>query len=472
MSSEEQGQGRITGDFKSNLARNQNRSRASETGTSNREIRTRNAEIRPRHLHLRDLHEERVALRAEIYRNSLHVLGSRCIQYASAGILGERIYKELKTLEEDIGRPISSQSSETVRNLDFDAQSPKFPIDKGFQDVLFDTNLRDGLGTNADLISHWLYSRFWLCRTLGIGVYKNCCRLQTAHLTDGFLSALAPADPWSDGEPCVVDLRRIQIADIGALLYTLANCIRNIFHRGSHILSGQQDFQLIVECFDDIQAMSGKLFASIDPMDSSETISAYDLRRELEELYAGGSPQTSHLESIFAKCRYTFQALDLVLLAYERAHSQDLEDLSSNSGDKRIILLSKGFPISAEATEIATTCFRRLPLKCLAPLLGNRDVWVFTHKGLDCPPALYLRTDIETFADVWGPVWKVKDQHEPGKIARYNVGEGSIIPWSFDPMVHPALAMTERLCHWRSNYDFINNDASSIDSGKFVATRL
>lgn len=100
---------------------------------------------------------------------------------------------------------------------------------------------------------------------------------------------LVPADSWSSCGPCVVSLRRIQIAEIGALLNTLADCIRNIFDRGSHIPSGQQqDIQLLVDCFDDVHIRSGNLFAIIDPMESSESISAYDLKRELEKLYTGG----------------------------------------------------------------------------------------------------------------------------------------------------------------------------------------
>jgi len=137
-----------------------------------------------------------------------------------------------------------------------------------------------------------------------------------------------------------------------------------------------------------------------------------------------------------------------------------------------MIILGGGLPTLSKPSGSPTTYLRRLPMKCLAPLLGYRDVWIFTHEMLDCQPALYLKTDIETFADVWGPCWKVEDQHEPDKAARYNVGEGSIIPWSFDPVVHPALAMNEHLCHWESNFDFINNDASSIDTGKSIAARI
>lgn len=451
--------------FKSNLARKQNRTRASTTSTPEYESRMRDPEIRPRQLRRRALHEERVAVRAEIYQTSLHALSSRLLQHASDGILGEQLHKELITLVGDKDTPISRQSNRIGQNLDFEAQRPRFQVDK---------DLPDGVGTNADLAGHWLYSRFWLCRNLGIVVYRNCCRLQTANLADDFLSVLVPVDPWSPSGPCVVSLRRIQIAEIEALLNTIATCIHDIFDRGSHIPSGrqEQDIQLLVDCFHDVHTKSGNLFAIMDPTESFNSISAYDLKRELDDLYARGYSQTTHLVSIFSRCRLTFQALDLVLLAYEGAHVSNLEELTDSSLNKQTILLGGQFPAFADISRSPTTCYRRLPMKCLAPLLGYRDVWVFTHTMLDYPPALYLKTDIETFADVWGPVWKVTDQHEPeDKIARYNVGEGSIIPWPFDPLVHPVLAVNERLCHWRSNFDFINTDASSVDTGKSIATK-
>lgn len=68
---------------------------------------------------------------------------------------------------------------------------------------------------------------------------------------------------------------------------------------------------------------------------------------------------------------------------------------------------------------------------------------------------LYLATDIETFADVWGPIWKVADQSQPDLIAKYNVRGGSIIPRPSDPDVHPKLRRNERLCHWKSNDEYI-----------------
>lgn len=68
---------------------------------------------------------------------------------------------------------------------------------------------------------------------------------------------------------------------------------------------------------------------------------------------------------------------------------------------------------------------------------------------------LYLKTEIGTFADVFGPVWGVQDRWQPDLISRYNVGGGSILPWPFDASVHPELQEGERLCHWKRNGDIV-----------------
>lgn len=79
---------------------------------------------------------------------------------------------------------------------------------------------------------------------------------------------------------------------------------------------------------------------------------------------------------------------------------------------------------------------------------------------------LYLATDIETFADVWGPVWKVADQFRPELIAKYNVRGGSIVPWPYDSDIHPKLRSNERLCHWKPNDEYIHHrDADSANIG-------
>jgi hypothetical protein len=73
-----------------------------------------------------------------------------------------------------------------------------------------------------------------------------------------------------------------------------------------------------------------------------------------------------------------------------------------------------------------------------------------------CPPncepflPLYISTTIDSFSDIWGPLWKLKDQENPDKYSAYVVGSGSIVQWQHDPRTCPELK-EERFCHWIGN---------------------
>ena len=73
--------------------------------------------------------------------------------------------------------------------------------------------------------------------------------------------------------------------------------------------------------------------------------------------------------------------------------------------------------------------------------------------------ALYRSTDIETFADGQGPVWKVTGLHQPGMIAKHNAGEGSIVPWQFDPKIHTPFSPNQRLLN---DVEYIDQSDSSF----------
>ena len=91
--------------------------------------------------------------------------------------------------------------------------------------------------------------------------------------------------------------------------------------------------------------------------------------------------------------------------------------------------------------------FQRRRLQCLSDALNGADVWVFHPEGIDASDsALYLATTIRTLADIWGPMWRRAGNGEA--ILYYNIGGGSIVPWSSDPSQHPVLSPGERLAHW------------------------
>lgn len=98
---------------------------------------------------------------------------------------------------------------------------------------------------------------------------------------------------------------------------------------------------------------------------------------------------------------------------------------------------------------MGTFIFRRCKLQCLDAFHSGQGVWVF------CPPScnplspLYISATIKSFSDIWGPVWKLRDQNDLNKYTAYVVGNGSIIPWKHDERM-PDKLEEERFCHWVS----------------------
>ena len=114
-----------------------------------------------------------------------------------------------------------------------------------------------------------------------------------------------------------------------------------------------------------------------------------------------------------------------------------------------------------------TGCLRRLPLKCLAGLLGHSGIWVFCRINPLLEQEYYLETLIESFADVWGPVWKVLHPHQYDEIAKYNVRGGSIIPVPSYLAIDIAVQSDQSLCRWQSSSGLPEiSDNRSINSRK------
>lgn len=88
---------------------------------------------------------------------------------------------------------------------------------------------------------------------------------------------------------------------------------------------------------------------------------------------------------------------------------------------------------------------------------------------------LYPAADIETFADAWGPIYKFPYRYQPDLIAKYNVNGGSVILLPFDPAIRPPLRPNERLCHWKSNDEYIHHyddDTISVGTSSILALCL
>lgn len=97
-------------------------------------------------------------------------------------------------------------------------------------------------------------------------------------------------------------------------------------------------------------------------------------------------------------------------------------------------------------------------LQCLDSFHNGQPVWAFTSSQWVNEQPLHLTTTMETFADIWGPLWKGKDPEDPtlNLFSSYVVGGGVIVPWQPDEPCQ-LLDAGEVLCHWSSHDDQANN---------------
>lgn len=151
--------------------------------------------------------------------------------------------------------------------------------------------------------------------------------------------------------------------------------------------------------------------------------------------------------------------LDLAVASYAGAHCSGLLDGLLN--DYPIILLA---PFADCSDELKSGSFRlqRRQLQCLDTFHCGQGVWVFCPPDRDAAQPLYLSTDIDTFSDIWGPLWKLKHPSKSDRYSAYVVGGGSIIRWQHDIDMHPVL-VDEEFCHWITNEELEGNTHDKLD---------
>ncbi|KAL3425119.1 hypothetical protein PVAG01_04400 [Phlyctema vagabunda] len=128
--------------------------------------------------------------------------------------------------------------------------------------------------------------------------------------------------------------------------------------------------------------------------------------------------------------------LDIGVVSYSGAH---LNGLNGNEADCDSISFG---PASWRGT------VKRYKLECLDDFHLGNPVWAFTVPTWEPDRPLYLSTTVETFADIWGPLWKCNVSVTSGR-SSYVVGSGVLEPWRHQA-IHPPLK-GEVFCHWVSN---------------------
>lgn len=144
-------------------------------------------------------------------------------------------------------------------------------------------------------------------------------------------------------------------------------------------------------------------------------------------------------------------ALDLAVASYACAHCSDILDDNFSTDD--VIALLAPFEDCPVDLKKCSVNLRRCNLQCLDAFHLGRCVWVFCPP--ECEPSLplYISTTIDAFSDIWGPLWKLKDQDNPDKYSTHIVGSGSVVQWKHNQLSSPELR-DERFCHWISNEEF------------------
>jgi hypothetical protein len=141
--------------------------------------------------------------------------------------------------------------------------------------------------------------------------------------------------------------------------------------------------------------------------------------------------------------------LDLAVASYAGAHCSDfLRDIFSGND---AIALHDTFEDYSDDVKKSSVIFRPCKLQCLDSFHLGRWVGVFCPPKCE-PPSLplYISATIDSFSDIWGPLWKLKAKNHPDKYSVYVVGSGSIVQWPHNSLTSPAL-IEERFCHWICN---------------------
>ena len=164
------------------------------------------------------------------------------------------------------------------------------------------------------------------------------------------------------------------------------------------------------------------------------------------------------LGKTFELARLTTELIDLGIMTFAGGHIDAAFDFQHSGVQRELISLYEGNPHWKHW--INPVLLHPFPLDCLGQMLHGRPVWVFEQASLPSEPyELYVATTIEALADVWGPVWSIKNRRNAGLIERYDVGGGSIVPWRLDTMEYPEQEQDSRMCHWLGPDEVFRTDA-------------
>ncbi len=313
--------------------------------------------------------------------------------------------------------------------------------------------------SNLDHEVHSGVSRHCLTvRNAAIVVQRNVRRLLAGDLAKETLNFLIVQNAGTSARKNVVELTKLDPYVLTNLTSVLTNLLR-------WLIDENQEPELVVEgirvCVEELILKCKFEFPSLHiryPRWSADFAPTVFRESNGTRSFGMSAPLEMFLKSLLESVRTIVEIIDFVVLTFAKGHFGPFEAEP---------LASTGGIFSLHGPDVGVLV-HRLPLRCLSKMLGDQQVWVFEQATTpsSCEP-LYLRTTMETFADVWGPVWSIHSINETNSIERYAVGGGSILPWRSDVDEDHLLRTGDRLCHWLSRDETLPTWAESAqDAGK------
>ena len=296
----------------------------------------------------------------------------------------------------------------------------------------------------------WILTQFSVCQIMLDFVVRNCKMLQASGLARDYISALVLEPLVRTDRINVVKLKRLVIEDLFHVAESFA----------AEIQAAWAVDRLHKAEFSRIQERLNATIRNLGLWDDDVLFILAGI-----SLQQGRVPEEIVIENhteYFSNWRGILEILDLIVISYAYAHVDDVSHDFPEIKDYGKYLPTEGLE-SADSSDdeprLGPVQLQMLPLSCLAKYLRDRKVLVFGSASEISPRSeLYLSTNIQTFADVWGPVWQVHDPKYPEVIVRYNSGGGSIVPWKHNFKKHPGMLDNERLCHWKEDFEDMSSE--------------
>lgn len=249
------------------------------------------------------------------------------------------------------------------------------------------------------------------CRNLMLSVTSNINRMRRLKYCDNFISVLSLDEKRKN----TVNLNRVPLTEVTAL---------------------HQDLEGAIDCVTSLIG-SPRPQRSLRMKEWRDSIST----KSKNMLNRCGLPLGS---SDVGNWRRLLMVLDLAIMSYSGTHQEDFGNrFLGESLDAAKITPAWTYDTLASNNIM----LKRRRLKCLDKLLQS-PVWIFQDSSRwEEIHELYLSTDMETFADVWGPVWSVKPKDDKASAVQFRVGSGFVCKWPLEAST-PELQPDEVLCHW------------------------